>query len=135
MTAHFSQKRSRLGQTALLFMNFSISTAVSSRLTKLVREIPCPLTADEQKTVDAVLRAYGDLSARELSFLTHGEDPWRDARGDLPDTARSDKIITNVAIAQHYSTLDMARDATDVNDIDWDAWLNADHESVGDGEG
>jgi uncharacterized phage-associated protein len=96
---------------------------------------PSALTTDEQKTVDAVLRAYGGLSARKLSFLTHGEDPWRDARGDLPDTARSDKIITNGAIAQYYSTLDMAKDATDVNDIDWDAWLNADDESVGDAEG
>src|SRR5690348_12407554 len=45
---------------------------------------PAELTKAEQGTVDAVIATYGHLDGRKLSYLTHSEDPWRHARGDLP---------------------------------------------------
>src|SRR3954465_14098926 len=39
---------------------------------------PDALDKAEQGTVDAVLDAYGELSGRTLSTLTHDEAPWRE---------------------------------------------------------
>ena len=77
------------------------------------------LGGGEQKSVDAVLAAYGDLSGRQLSFLTHSETPWREARGDLEPTARSDAEITQSSMQAFYSALDTAENATPVAEIDW----------------
>lgn len=41
---------------------------------------PKRLNLDQQETVDAVLRDYGDMPSAKLSELTHQETPWRDAR-------------------------------------------------------
>jgi uncharacterized phage-associated protein len=73
----------------------------------------------ERKSVDAVLAAYGDLSGRQLSFLTHSESPWREARGDLNPTARSDAEISQSSMQAFYSALDTAENATPVAEIDW----------------
>ncbi|BDR53129.1 hypothetical protein KIM372_10360 [Bombiscardovia nodaiensis] len=63
------------------------------------------LSKDEKETVDAVLRFYGDMGAWELSSLTHKEDPWRAARGDLPQGAWCDRPITDAAMSEYYSGL------------------------------
>lgn len=80
------------------------------------------LNSSERATIDAVLDAYGHLTARQLSFLTHSEGPWQDARGSLPDTARSNAEITPLALAEFYGALDAAKDATPVEDVDWRSW-------------
>ena len=77
----------------------------------------------QRETVDAVLQTYGNLSGRQLSHLTHSEAPWQDARGDLPDTARSDAEITPDSLAQYYASLDAATDATNIEQLDWEMWL------------
>lgn len=54
-----------------------------SRLQLSAGDIPgdaTELSSDEKTTVDAVLEFYGEMSAHELSDLTHREDPWQDAR-------------------------------------------------------
>jgi uncharacterized phage-associated protein len=38
------------------------------------------LTGNERESVDLVLEAYGDLSAHQLSEMTHREPPWLKAR-------------------------------------------------------
>jgi len=77
------------------------------------------LTEGERKSIDAVLAAYGSLSGRQLSFLTHSEVPWRDARGDLPPTARADVMISQSSMQAFYSALDTNEKATPVAEIDW----------------
>ena len=77
------------------------------------------LTDSEKETIDVVLSTYGDLSGRQLSFLTHSEKPWLDARGNLPDTERSQVEISHEAMHEYYSTLETARDAVNVEEIDW----------------
>jgi uncharacterized phage-associated protein len=73
----------------------------------------------ECKSVDAVLTAYGDLSGRQLSFLTHSESPWREARGDLEPTARADVEISQPSMQAFYAALDTDEKATPVTEIDW----------------
>jgi hypothetical protein len=52
--------------------------------------------------IDLVIRAYGSMSAEELSALTHTEDPWNEARGDLPEDAPGQEPIRLESMAQFY---------------------------------
>lgn len=52
--------------------------------------------------IDLVLANYGSLSGEELSRLTHGEKPWLDARGDLPDEADCQEPISRDTMAAFY---------------------------------
>ena len=65
------------------------------------------LTDDERESIDVVLDAYSDLSAHDLSELTHREPPWRDARlsAGLNDGDRGNVVITPVAMAEYYDSL------------------------------
>ena len=60
---------------------------------------------DAKETIDAILDYYGDKSPRWLVDLTHMEDPWREARGNLPASARSGAEITHAAMAEYYGGL------------------------------
>ena len=55
---------------------------------------PSKLTENERGTIDAVLAGCGDMSGRQLSILTHSEDPWKDAREGLAPTQRSSRDIS-----------------------------------------
>ena len=79
------------------------------------------LTSDDRTIVDAVLAGYGGLSGRQLSLLTHAEDPWREAREGLGPTDRSTAEITPESMQAFYAALDAAEDAEPVEDIDWGA--------------
>lgn len=63
------------------------------------------LSETEQETIDKVLEFYGDKSAQWLSNLTHAEDPWLEARGDLPHMASCSNVITKASMAEYYSAL------------------------------
>lgn len=66
---------------------------------------PEDLTAAETSSIDAVLKAYGDMKSYELSQLTHREAPWRNARGDTPAGERSQATITDQAMFEYYDSL------------------------------
>lgn len=66
---------------------------------------PNGLTGNEEETIDAVLDAYGKYTAHELSEMTHREDPWRDARSELPEGARSAAHITQASMHEYYHGL------------------------------
>lgn len=63
------------------------------------------LTDAERGNIDKVLAFYGDKTAQWLSNLTHQENPWLDARGDLPAGASSEVVIPQAAIHEYYSSL------------------------------
>jgi len=63
------------------------------------------LTADQQETVDAVLKAYGNRSAQWLSDQTHSEAPWQLAREGLSDSERGSVPITLESMAEYYGSL------------------------------
>lgn len=62
------------------------------------------LAPDEKSTIDAVLSFYGDMSAHELSELTHREAPWVEARRDagLSEFDRGTVEITDAAMFEYY---------------------------------
>lgn len=66
---------------------------------------PKKLTEDSIDTIESVLRVYGDKTAQWLSNLTHEEDPWIEARGDLKPMERSNNVIKKGSIHEYYSGL------------------------------
>lgn len=75
------------------------------------------LTPEQQETVDVVVDAYGKLSGRQLSQLTHREEPWRVARGDLGPGERGSRVIEPATMQDYYSALDQSDEATPVDQL------------------
>ncbi|MCX4030939.1 Panacea domain-containing protein [Aeromonas caviae] len=63
------------------------------------------LTAEQRANIDKVLGFYGEQTAQWLSNLTHQENPWLHARGELPAGASSEAIIPQADIHEYYSSL------------------------------
>ena len=63
------------------------------------------LDADEKESVDVVLKDYGELEPYDLRAITHLEDPWKNARGDLPVDANSDVEIPLESMGAYYGSL------------------------------
>lgn len=63
------------------------------------------LTDNQKDTIDKVLETYGDKSAQWLSQLTHIEDPWNEARKDVPEDWGTNFIITKESMAIYYGGL------------------------------
>lgn len=59
----------------------------------------------QRENIDIILRDYGDMLPFDLREQTHGEAPWKDARGDLPDGAPSNTVITTDAMGSYYGSL------------------------------
>lgn len=54
--------------------------------------------------IEHVLSVLGDFDGNELSRLTHGESPWRDARKGCDSSDRCEAVISNDAIRSYYSS-------------------------------
>lgn len=52
---------------------------------------------------DAVLDFYGQRDGRQLGNLAHQEEPWRNARGDLSDSEKSENEITVSSMRKYYT--------------------------------
>jgi uncharacterized phage-associated protein len=63
------------------------------------------LSQSERRTVDSVLKFYGDKSGHWLSELTHMEPPWANARKGLAPGERGNREITPAAMAEYYSSI------------------------------
>lgn len=63
------------------------------------------LTAEQKDSIDKVLEYYGKHNAQWLSQLTHMEDPWNQARENVPAGAGCNNIITKESMAMYYGGL------------------------------
>ena len=63
------------------------------------------LNKNQIETIDKVLDYYGDKDAQWLSSLTHLEDPWKEARGEIDNNSKCDNIITKESMAMYYGGL------------------------------
>jgi uncharacterized phage-associated protein len=63
------------------------------------------LTKNQIETIDVVLAAYGDKSARWLSDLAHMEDPWIKAREGYEEGMPCVNEITHESMAEYYGSL------------------------------
>jgi prophage ps3 protein 01 len=61
------------------------------------------LTAEQEDTINAVVDSLIDLPAYRLSQMTHSEDPWKDARGRLPESASCENIISKETMQEYYA--------------------------------
>jgi uncharacterized phage-associated protein len=70
------------------------------------------LTQSQKATIDAIVSSYGELSAQQLSELTHAEDPWRNARVGCDPAEISNSEISVESMVEYYGSL--GSDAVDV---------------------
>ncbi|USR79170.1 Panacea domain-containing protein [Arcanobacterium pinnipediorum] len=65
---------------------------------------PCgdELSDEQIAIIDYVYATLGDLSGRDLSYRTHEEQPWKDARGELGPAESCNVLITKENIANYY---------------------------------
>lgn len=63
------------------------------------------LNDNEIENISIILNDYGNKEAYWLREQTHNEDPWRIARGSLPETASSKEIITKESMGIYYGGL------------------------------
>ncbi|MGI5179514.1 Panacea domain-containing protein [Dactylosporangium sp. CA-152071] len=77
------------------------------------------LTKVQAGTVDAVLATYGDLTGRKLSYLTHSEGPWRNARRGYGPTDLCQVEITVEEMRDYYTYVADDDSATPVDEFDW----------------
>lgn len=52
--------------------------------------------------VAEVYGSYGHLNANELEYLTHIEDPWKEARGNLSELEPCNEEISDQTIIKYY---------------------------------
>ena len=57
---------------------------------------------EQNEFMDLVLRLYGDRTGNELELLTHSEDPWLEARGNLKYWVTSNNVICDDTMATYY---------------------------------
>lgn len=77
------------------------------------------LLPNERETINAVLKSYGELSGRQLSIMTHNEDPWKQARADRLAGEPSTNQITIGSIASFFQSLDADPMAEPVENLKW----------------
>lgn len=61
------------------------------------------LSERDRAVIDAVLDFYGSKTKRELIDATHLEQPWNDARGDLPATAHCTFRLSTPTMRSYYT--------------------------------
>ncbi len=70
---------------------------------KIIEGIEGRLVKDQVELIGDVLGEYGDKTAYYLECLTHSEDPWVNARGELPADVASTKTISKESMRGYYS--------------------------------
>ena len=66
---------------------------------------PDNLSDDEKDSIDVVLKDYGSMEPYDLRELSHKEDPWKNARGDLPEGAKCTNVISKDSMGEYYGSL------------------------------
>jgi len=63
------------------------------------------LNSEDRDVVDCVLECFGRYDGDTLVEITHREDPWVKARGDLPPNAPSNEVISLESIFEYFSKI------------------------------
>ncbi|NUT50521.1 MAG: DUF4065 domain-containing protein [Saccharothrix sp.] len=66
---------------------------------------PCRLDERERSVVRSVVERYAHFSRHQLSDMAHDEEPWRAARGDLPETEPSSAPLSHEVMAHYFRRL------------------------------
>jgi uncharacterized phage-associated protein len=76
------------------------------------------LSFKELEVFDQVVKNFGRFSGKILERITHIEDPWINARGNLLPTDRSTNIISKESIVNYFSKVVVEYNIITVGDID-----------------
>lgn len=68
-------------------------------------EIAPEIDEDDEEFLHEILAVFGEYSGKQLERMTHSEDPWKAARGDLPPEARSNTVIDKKLMMEFYRDL------------------------------
>ena len=74
-------------------------------------------SSGEKAIYDSVINNICCYSGKVLERFTHNETPWLTARGDLPITAPSDRIIDKTLIGEYFSTVKAKYNMVNPGDI------------------
>ncbi|ONI83810.1 hypothetical protein ALI22I_35790 [Saccharothrix sp. ALI-22-I] len=66
---------------------------------------PGRLSERESAVVRSVVERYGHFSRHELSDMAHAEEPWRAARGGLPESEPSSVPLSHGVMARYFRRL------------------------------
>lgn len=69
----------------------------------IIEYIELNLPQEVIEFLEEVSDIYFACDAYELEKMTHEEDPWIEARGDIPPDAPSEEVITKESIMKYYS--------------------------------
>lgn len=67
-----------------------------------IEDVEKKFTEEVVSYLNDVAQAYMRYNAYELELMTHNEDPWREARGDLEPDARCEVVISKESMARFY---------------------------------
>ena len=74
-------------------------------------------SASEKAICDSVINSICCYSGRILERFTHNEAPWLTTRGDLPDSAPSDRIIEKSVIGAYFDAVKAKYNMVNPRDI------------------
>lgn len=95
------QELKEFGFNNISVVNDDLDNA-SERINKNARENN--LSNDQLDLIFSVLDKYAPLNSFELEMLSHSEDPWLNARGELAPHSRCNTIIDKGFIKKYYAS-------------------------------
>lgn len=77
------------------------------------------LTTFEKAVIDSVIKNFCCYSGKILERFTHSEEPWLVTRGDLSNTASSNKIIPRELIGHYFKAVKERHEMINPSDIEF----------------
>lgn len=74
-------------------------------------------SSSEKAILESVVKHICCYSGKVLEKFTHSETPWLSARGNLPETEPSDKVITKADIGKYFDCVKEKYNMINPNDI------------------
>jgi uncharacterized phage-associated protein len=96
LTSVWTELKDHSKLTAEVSIKPKFMAAILARAEKQLRK-------EQLELIDDVLEEYGAKSGYHLECLTHSEDPWKKARGNLPPDEKSSARISKAAMRRFYA--------------------------------
>jgi uncharacterized phage-associated protein len=82
----------------------TVEVSIKPKLkTAIIARAEKQLLREQVELIEDVLKEYGTKSGYHLECLTHSEDPWKNARGNLPPDQKSTARISKAAMRKFYT--------------------------------
>lgn len=75
------------------------------------------LTEEEKEVLDVITQTFGIYGAKVLEYITHNEDPWKQARIGYTIDEYSHEILTKESIQSYYQEVSKKYNLKSVKDV------------------